>query len=86
VLERGSDVGGTWHHNTYPGCQCDIPSNLYSLSFAPKPDWSHSYPEQREIQRSPDVRRSIEPAPLKLDGCATHGVDCRGRSMQEARP
>jgi cation diffusion facilitator CzcD-associated flavoprotein CzcO len=51
VLERGSDVGGTWHHNTYPGCQCDIPSNLYSFSFAPKHDWTHSYPEQPQIQR-----------------------------------
>ena len=51
VLERGSDVGGTWHHNTYPGCQCDIPSNLYSFSFAPKPDWTHSYPEQPQIKR-----------------------------------
>ena len=51
VLERGTDVGGTWHHNTYPGCQCDIPSNLYSFSFAPKPDWTHSYPEQPQIQR-----------------------------------
>jgi cation diffusion facilitator CzcD-associated flavoprotein CzcO len=49
VLERGSDVGGTWSANTYPGCQCDVPSNLYSFSFAPKPDWSHSYPEQPQI-------------------------------------
>ncbi len=51
VLERAGDVGGTWHLNTYPGCQCDIPSNLYSFSFAPKPDWTHSYPEQPQIQR-----------------------------------
>jgi cation diffusion facilitator CzcD-associated flavoprotein CzcO len=49
VLERGPDVGGTWQANTYPGCQCDVPSNLYSFSFAPKPDWSHSYPEQPQI-------------------------------------
>jgi cation diffusion facilitator CzcD-associated flavoprotein CzcO len=50
VLERGADVGGTWHANTYPGAQCDIPSNLYSYSFAPKHDWSRAYPEQEEIQ------------------------------------
>jgi cation diffusion facilitator CzcD-associated flavoprotein CzcO len=49
VLERAADVGGTWFANTYPGCQCDIPSNLYSFSFAPKPDWTHSYPEQPQI-------------------------------------
>jgi cation diffusion facilitator CzcD-associated flavoprotein CzcO len=49
VLERSGDVGGTWSANTYPGCQCDVPSNLYSFSFAPKPDWTHSYPEQPQI-------------------------------------
>jgi cation diffusion facilitator CzcD-associated flavoprotein CzcO len=49
VLEREADVGGTWFVNTYPGCQCDVPSNLYSFSFAPKPDWTHSYPEQPQI-------------------------------------
>jgi cation diffusion facilitator CzcD-associated flavoprotein CzcO len=37
VLERGDDVGGTWHYNTYPGCGCDVPSHLYSFSFAPNP-------------------------------------------------
>ena len=49
VLERAADVGGTWFANTYPGCQCDVPSNLYSFSFAPKTDWTHSYPEQPQI-------------------------------------
>jgi cation diffusion facilitator CzcD-associated flavoprotein CzcO len=49
VLERAADVGGTWFANTYPGCQCDVPSDLYSFSFAPKPDWTHSYPEQPQI-------------------------------------
>ncbi len=49
VLERAPEVGGTWWFNSYPGCQCDVPSNLYSFSFAPKPDWSRSYPEQPEI-------------------------------------
>jgi cation diffusion facilitator CzcD-associated flavoprotein CzcO len=49
VLERSGDIGGTWSANTYPGCQCDVPSNLYSFSFAPKPDWTHSYPEQPQI-------------------------------------
>jgi cation diffusion facilitator CzcD-associated flavoprotein CzcO len=49
VLERASEVGGTWFANTYPGCQCDVPSNLYSYSFAPKHDWTHTYPEQPQI-------------------------------------
>jgi len=50
VLERAGEVGGTWRDNTYPGCQCDIPSLLYSFSFAPNPAWSRLYPLQAEIQ------------------------------------
>ena len=50
VLERGDEVGGTWHYNTYPGCACDVPSHLYSFSFAPNPDWSHTYSPQPEIR------------------------------------
>ncbi|MGB2851596.1 MAG: NAD(P)/FAD-dependent oxidoreductase [Solirubrobacterales bacterium] len=49
MLERADDVGGTWRENTYPGCACDIPSRVYSLSFAQNPDWSTAYPRQREI-------------------------------------
>ena len=50
VLERSDSVGGTWRDNTYPGCACDIPSVLYSYSFAPNAQWSRRYPEQREIR------------------------------------
>jgi cation diffusion facilitator CzcD-associated flavoprotein CzcO len=49
LIERGEDVGGTWWANTYPGCQCDIPSNLYSFSFAPNPDWDRAYPMRDQI-------------------------------------
>ncbi|MFN2465200.1 MAG: flavin-containing monooxygenase [Candidatus Dormibacteria bacterium] len=49
VLERASDLGGTWRDNTYPGCQCDVPSHLYSFSFAPNPNWSRSFSRQPEI-------------------------------------
>ncbi len=49
VLERASDVGGTWRDNTYPGCRCDVPSHLYSFSFAPNPNWSETYSPQPEI-------------------------------------
>jgi len=49
VLERDDDVGGTWWRNTYPGCQCDVPSNLYSFSFAPNPEWSQTFALQPEI-------------------------------------
>jgi len=49
LLERAEEVGGTWRDNTYPGCQCDIPSNLYSFSFAQNPDWSRTFPVQPEL-------------------------------------
>ena len=49
ILDEATEVGGTWRDNHYPGCACDIPSHLYSLSFAPKPDWSRMYPSQQEI-------------------------------------
>lgn len=49
VIEKADGVGGTWHDNTYPGAACDIPSHLYSLSFAPKADWSRMYAPQAEI-------------------------------------
>ncbi len=50
VLERNDGVGGTWWANTYPGCACDVPSHLYSFSFAPNPDWTRTYSRQPEIR------------------------------------
>jgi cation diffusion facilitator CzcD-associated flavoprotein CzcO len=49
ILEKSHDVGGTWRDNVYPGCACDVPSHLYSLSFAPKSDWTRMYATQPEI-------------------------------------
>ncbi len=49
ILEKADDIGGTWRDNTYPGCACDVPSHLYSLSFAPKHDWTRMYASQPEI-------------------------------------
>lgn len=51
LLERSGEVGGTWRDNVYPGCACDVPSHLYSFSFAPNPGWSRPYPQQAEIQQ-----------------------------------
>jgi cyclohexanone monooxygenase len=50
VIERGSEVGGTWRDNTYPGAACDVPSHLYSYSFALNSNWSRSFSPQGEIQ------------------------------------
>ncbi|MGC9537547.1 flavin-containing monooxygenase [Streptomyces sp. UG1] len=49
IIEAADDFGGTWRANTYPGCQCDVPSRLYSYSFAPNPDWTRVYAHQPEI-------------------------------------
>ncbi|HET9990008.1 MAG TPA: NAD(P)/FAD-dependent oxidoreductase [Kofleriaceae bacterium] len=49
ILEKADRVGGTWRENTYPGAACDVPSHLYSYSFAPNPRWSRAYGEQAEI-------------------------------------
>jgi cation diffusion facilitator CzcD-associated flavoprotein CzcO len=49
LLERADDVGGTWRDNTYPGCQCDVPSHLYSYSFALNPNWSRTYSREPEL-------------------------------------
>src|SRR5258708_24965141 len=51
VLERADDVGGTWRDNTYPGAACDVPSRLYSYSFALNRNWTRSFSSQPEIQR-----------------------------------
>jgi cation diffusion facilitator CzcD-associated flavoprotein CzcO len=50
VVDKGDTVGGTWRDNTYPGAACDVPSQLYSFSFAPNPAWSRSFSPQAEIQ------------------------------------
>lgn len=50
VYEKADEVGGTWRENTYPGIACDVPSHLYSYSFAPNPDWSQTFSPGSEIQ------------------------------------
>ena len=50
IYERADDVAGTWRDNHYPGCACDVPSHLYSFSFAPNPTWSRAFSPQPEIR------------------------------------
>lgn len=50
IFERAATSGGVWRDNTYPGCACDVDSDLYSFSFAPKSDWSHRFARGPEIQ------------------------------------
>lgn len=49
VLEKADQIGGTWRDNHYPGVACDVPSHLYSLSFAPNPGWTRAYATGPEI-------------------------------------
>jgi cation diffusion facilitator CzcD-associated flavoprotein CzcO len=76
VLERGPRLGGTWRDNDYPGCACDVPSHLYSFSFAPRRDWSRLCSPQAEIleyltavAREQGVDRSVV--------CDAEVVSCR---------
>ncbi len=50
ILERADAVGGTWRDNSYPGCTCDVPSHLYSFSFAPNPRWPRTFSGQPHIR------------------------------------
>ena len=83
LLERAASIGGTWRDNTYPGCACDVPSNLYSISTAPNPNWSRGYSSQAEILAymqsvveqnglAPQIRLNFEVAQLEFlqtEGC-----------------
>lgn len=51
LLEKAAELGGVWRENTYPGCACDVPSALYSYSFAPNPEWSRVFAGQAEIKQ-----------------------------------
>jgi cation diffusion facilitator CzcD-associated flavoprotein CzcO len=58
IIEKSEDLGGTWWDNRYPGCACDIPSHLYSFSFAPSTEWTRMYPGQQEIHAY--LKRCVE--------------------------
>jgi cation diffusion facilitator CzcD-associated flavoprotein CzcO len=64
VFEKADRLGGTWRENTYPGVACDVPSHLYSYSFAPNPNWSRVFSPGHEIQAYIEAvarRYEIEP-------------------------
>ena len=78
ILEKADDVGGTWRENQYPGAACDVQSHMYSLSYAPKTDWSKRYAEAPEIfqyiqnliqdfQLKPFIRFNQEVASTRYD-------------------
>ena len=79
ILEKAHDVGGTWRDNTYPGCECDIPSHMYSFSYELNNDWSKSFSGQPEIwaymRKVADEKNLRE----KID----FGVEVKGASWDE---
>jgi cyclohexanone monooxygenase len=81
VLEKGCEPGGVWRDNTCPGAACDLPSHLYSFSFAPNPDWSHTFARQGEIDAylQDCVRR------FALARHIRHGAEVAGARFDEAR-
>ena len=79
IYEKSDGVGGTWRDNTYPGAACDVPSHLYSFSFAPKTDWTRKFAEQPEILEyfeslvdshdlGPHLRLGVEVVAASWDG------------------
>ena len=76
ILEKGSDVGGVWHWNRYPGLRCDVPSQVYQFAFAPKPDWKHLWATGEEIQQyHRDIVESLDLEPyLRLRSEVTSAV------------
>src|SRR6478735_269174 len=56
ILERADDVGGVWRDNTYPGAACDVPTPLYSWSWAPNPEWGRRYGPSRRSSTTCGVR------------------------------
>jgi cation diffusion facilitator CzcD-associated flavoprotein CzcO len=64
ILEKADGFGGTWLQNTYPGAACDVPSHLYSFSFAQRRDWERLCPTQADIlryQREVVAEQGLEP-------------------------
>ena len=69
ILERAPELGGTWHYNSYPGCACDVPSHLYSFSFAQRRDWTRLCSPQAEINDYlHDVARPLRRRPAGRAG------------------
>ena len=89
VFERGERVGGVWHHNTYPGAACDVPSHLYEFSFAPEPALVAPL---RAAGRDPGLPRGrraaprgARPDPHRRPRCSSARWDERARQVGAAR-
>ena len=79
VLERASDIGGTWRDNRYPGLTVDIPAQAYQFSYELKPDWS------RVFATGPEVKSYIEQCADRYDlrGFIRLNSEVRSRTWDE---
>jgi cation diffusion facilitator CzcD-associated flavoprotein CzcO len=82
ILEKAPDLGGTWFYNSYPGAACDVPSHLYSFSYAQRRDWSRLCSPQQEIHdylqhvaRAQGVERLIETG-VEVTACSWQQDTC----------
>lgn len=80
VLEKADDLGGTWRDNAYPGAACDVPSSLYSFSFAPKADWTHAFARQAQIW---EYLREVADR-FGVDGLVRYGAHVTSAEYDEA--
>src|SRR6476469_10329382 len=83
ILERASDLGGTWFYNSYPGAACDVPSHLYSFSYAQRRDWSRLCSPQAEIHdylhevaRREGVEHLVQTG-VSVSSCTWDEASCR---------
>src|SRR5271154_6784807 len=83
ILEKAPDLGGTWFYNSYPGAACDVPSHLYSFSFAQRRDWSRLCSPQREIHeylhrvaRTHGIDRLVQTG-TTVTSCSWDATSCR---------
>jgi cation diffusion facilitator CzcD-associated flavoprotein CzcO len=83
ILEKAPDLGGTWFYNSYPGAACDVPSHLYSFSFAQRRDWSRLCSPQAEIHsylhdvaRTYGIDRLVRTS-TTVTSCAWDAARCR---------
>jgi cation diffusion facilitator CzcD-associated flavoprotein CzcO len=83
ILEKAPDLGGTWFYNSYPGAACDVPSHLYSFSYAQRRNWSrlcspqeeiHAY--LRDVARTHEVDRLVR-ANTAVTACTWDQERCR---------
>ena len=76
ILEKDATLGGTWQVNDYPGAACDVPSHLYSLSFAQNARWSRKFPSQQELRAyTHSIARDFALVDHVRLNCALEGAD-----------